>query len=107
MLWGVGQAELLNNRRDLAVVMVVVGNKLAAAIGTEVLKAKSKRQDEVLHKFDQLRQRFVLHRDGEDRLELVVGVLSHEAIVPARRWRHGTQEVGADKLHRDYGLARV
>ena len=69
------------------------------------------RHDKVLHEFDQSRQRFVLRRDDVYRLELdvVVGALGHEAVVPVRRRRHGTQEVGAEdlKLPRYLGLARL
>ena len=52
VLWSIGRAELLNDRHGLAVVTVVVGDKLAAAIGTQVLEAKSERHDKGLHEFD-------------------------------------------------------
>ena len=94
-----------------AVVAVVVSDELATAIGTQVLKEKSERHDDVLHEFDQSRQHFVLRRDDVYRFELdvIVGILGHEAAVPSRRGRHGTQEVGADELKppRDLGLTRL
>ena len=39
----------------------------------------------------------------------MVGALGHEAVVPARRGRHGIQEVSADELEppRDLGLAQL
>ena len=105
MLWSVGRAELLDNHRGLGVVAVVVGDELA------VLKAKSERHDDVLHECGQSCQHFVLRRDEVYHVELgaMVGVLGHEAIVPAQRERHGTQEVGADELKPlcDLGLARL
>ena len=64
MLWRVGLADLLDDCRDHAVVTVVVGDELAAAFGTQVLKAKSERHDVVLHGFHQSLQRFVLRRDN-------------------------------------------
>ena len=73
-----------------------------------MLEAKSERQNEA-HEFDQSRQRLILRQDKVYRLELgvVVGVLDREAVVPARRGRHGTQEVGADDLKplRDLGIS--
>ena len=111
MLWSVGRAELLNDRRGLAVATVVVDDELAVAIDAQVLNAKSERHNEVLPEFEQSHQRFVLRRDDVYRLELgvLVGELGHEAVVPARRGRHGTQEIGADELKpfRDLGLARL
>ena len=75
-----------------------------------MLEAKSERHEEVLHEFGQSRQCFVLRRDEVRHLELgvVAGALGHEAAVPARRGRHGIQEVGADepKPLRDLGLVR-
>ena len=62
-----------------------------------MLEAKSERHDELLHKFDQSRKRFVLRRDEVYNLELgvVVGALCHEVVVPARRGHYETQEVGS------------
>ena len=111
MLWSVGRAELLDDRRGLAVVAVVVGDEFAVAIDTQVLKAKSERHGEVLHEFDQSHQRFDLRRDDVYRLELdvVIGALGDEAVVPARRGRHGIREVGTDGLKppHDLDLARL
>ena len=78
MLWSVERDELLDNRRDLPVVAVVVDDKLAVAIGSQVLETKSERLDKVLNEFDQSRQHFVLRRDEVYRLELgvVVGALT-------------------------------
>ena len=78
MLWSVERNELLDNRRDLPVVAVVVDDKLAVAIGSQVLETKSERLDKVLNEFDQSRQHFVLRRDEVYRLELgvVVGALT-------------------------------
>ena len=59
MLWSIGRAELLDDYRGLAVVAVVVGGELAAAIGTQVAEAKSERHKEVLYEFDQSRRHFV------------------------------------------------
>ena len=47
---------MLDDRRGLAVVVILVGDELAATIGTQVLEAKSEKNDEVLHKLDQSRQ---------------------------------------------------
>ena len=110
-LRSVGWAELLDDRRGLEVVAVVVSVELAAVIGAQVLEAKSERHDKVLHEFDQSRHRLVHRRDEVDRLQLDVGVggLDYEAVVPARRWRHGSREVGSDELKslHDLGLARL
>ena len=111
VFWSAGRAELLDDRRGRAVVTVVVSDELATAIDTQVLNAKSERHDEVLHELDQSRQRFVLRREDVYGLELdvVVRALGHEAVVPAHRGRHGTQDVGADELKppHDLGLARL
>ena len=81
---------LLDGHRGLAAVAVVVGDELAAAIGTQVLEAKLERH-EVLHEFNHSLWRFILHRDEVYRLELgvVVGELGHEAVAPVRRGRRG------------------
>ena len=91
VLWSGGRAELLGGRRGLAVVAVVAGDDLATAIGTQVLEAKSERHGEVLHEFDQSRQRFILRRHEVYRLELSImaGAPGHEAVVPVRRGRDG------------------
>ena len=90
--------------------VVLVADKLAAAIGTQVREAKSERPDKVLHEFHQSCHRLVLRRDEVDRLELdvVVEALGYEPVVPARRGRHGPHEVGADELKplRNLDLAR-
>ena len=87
VVWRFERDELLDGHRGLAVVAVVVGDELAAAIGTQVLEAKSKRHDRVLHEFDQSRKHFVPRHDEVYYLELgvVVGAIGHEAVVPARR----------------------
>ena len=84
---------MLDDRHGLTVVTVVVGNEVTAIIGMQVLEAKFESCDEVLHEFDQSRQRFVLRRDVAYHLELgvVVGAVGHEMAVSARRARHGTQ----------------
>ena len=101
----------MDDRQDLAVVAVAVGNELAAIIGMQVLEAKSERHDEVLHEFDQSRQCLVFRRDEVNRLKhgVLVVALDHEAVVSARRERHETQEVGFNepKPFRDLGLARI
>ena len=58
--------------------------------------SKSERYDEILHEFNQSRQRAVLRRDKVYRHELGVeiGELGHEAVVSARHGRRGSQEVG-------------
>ena len=62
------------------------------------------------NEFDLSRQRFALRRDEMHhfKLRVVIGALGHEAVISARRGRHGTQEVSAHelKLLRDLGLAR-
>ena len=64
-----------------------------------------------MHEFDLSRQRLGLRYDEVYHFELdvVVGVLGHEAVVSARRERYRTQEVGAGKLKplRGFGLARL
>ena len=83
MLRSVGRAELLNGHRVLAVVKVVVGDELAATIGTQALEVKSERHDIVLHELDQSRQRLA-HQDevGHLKFGVVIGVLCHDAVAP-------------------------
>ena len=90
---------------------VVVIDELTAAIGTEVLEAKLVRHDSFSHECNQSHQRLVLRRFEVDRLErgVVVGVLGHEAVVPARRIRHRSREVDTAKFKplRDFCLPRL
>ena len=51
VLWSVGRAELLHDRLSLAVVAVVIGNELAAAIGTQAMEVNFEKHDEVLRQF--------------------------------------------------------
>ena len=109
LLRSIGRGELLDDHRGLATVAEVVGDELSTAIGTQVLEAKTERY-EVLREFDQGRLRLVFRRYKADRIDLgeVIGILGHEAVVPARRGRHRSQEVGAKELKslRHLGLAR-
>ena len=64
-----------------------------------------------MHEFGQSRQPVVVRLDEVDRLELglVIGVLGHEAVVPAHRGRHGFPEVDVHELTqlRDLSLTRL
>ena len=68
LLRSVGRAELLDGRRGLATVAVIVGGELTAKIGTQVLEAKLKRYGQVFCNFDQSRQRLVFCREEVEPL---------------------------------------